>query len=320
MKRIFFFPLICLMATSCTLVADPSKPYSLEFARDAVDKKDCSATVEAPPGGSLFSVWTKVPNMSPHDYDYSTDPPDSTRNWIHGNVTVYVLKGTNWYVWALVGNVRRNPDGYVYNANTMLFIGDRGTYAGDYSYYQMAEADEVPFSTVSGWVWVAWQIVVNADKSMVLEDAQPQAFVSPPESPFSSALPPGTPHLSLLDPRAEGMDIDDAPLEASGDPEQLAYILFTSGSTGRPKGVEIPRGALANFLRSASAVIGVNASDRIAALSTTTFDMSELDFFLPLYAGATVVVADHGYRVSALDAQEASARSIEGSAPAQARL
>ena len=161
MKRIFFLSLICLMVTSCALVADTSKPYSLEFARSA-GEKDCSATVKAPPGGSLFSVWTKVPNMSPHDYS-----GDSDYDWIHHNMTVYVLKGTNWYVWALVGNVRRSPGGYVYNANTMLFIGDTGAYAGDYSYYQMAQADEVPFSTVSGWVWVAWQVVVNADNSMI---------------------------------------------------------------------------------------------------------------------------------------------------------
>ncbi len=75
-------------------------------------------------------------------------------------------------------------------------------------------------------------------------------------------------------------------------PEQLAYVLFTSGSTGRPKGVEVTRGAFTNFLRSMAHTPGIAESDRLLAITTTAFDIAGLELFLPLWAGATVVIAD----------------------------
>lgn len=133
---------------------------------------------------------------------------------------------------------------------------------------------------------------------MILEDAEPQVLIVPSSSPIQDALPDGVPALVLDDPRTEGADTDDGPLGLAVDPEQKAYIIFTSGSTGRPKGVEIPRRGISNFLQSVKKTPGLGSGDRLAAISTTTFDMSELDFFLPLQVGATVVIAE---RAQALD-------------------
>ena len=82
------------------------------------------------------------------------------------------------------------------------------------------------------------------------------------------------------------------PTPVPTDPQRLAYTLFTSGSTGRPKGVEVGRRALSNFLRSMAHTPGLRAGDRLLAITTTTFDISCLELFLPLYVGATVEIAD----------------------------
>lgn len=127
---------------------------------------------------------------------------------------------------------------------------------------------------------------------IVLEEAEPQVLIAPADSPLRSSLPRNIPVLALDDPRRECLDEDSGPLPPSCEPSQLAYILFTSGSTGRPKGVEIPRAALANFLQSFAHEPGLAPPDRVLAITTTTFDIAGLELFLPLYAGATTVIAD----------------------------
>lgn len=73
--------------------------------------------------------------------------------------------------------------------------------------------------------------------------------------------------------------------------DDLAYVIFTSGSTGRPKGVEISHGALANLLQSMGREPGLTSSDRLLAVTTISFDIAALEFFLPIYAGAELVIA-----------------------------
>jgi len=73
------------------------------------------------------------------------------------------------------------------------------------------------------------------------------------------------------------------------DPADLAYVLYTSGSTGRPKGVAVPHQALARL------VLGcdqspVGAEDRFLLLHPTNFDASNLEIWLPLAHGASIVV------------------------------
>lgn len=72
----------------------------------------------------------------------------------------------------------------------------------------------------------------------------------------------------------------------------LAYILYTSGSTGKPKGVKVTHHNLANFLVSMQNEPGISANDSLLAITTISFDIAGLELYLPLVAGAEVVIAD----------------------------
>ncbi len=73
--------------------------------------------------------------------------------------------------------------------------------------------------------------------------------------------------------------------------DDLAYVIYTSGSTGTPKGVSVEHGALANFLRSMAREPGLEATDVLVSVTTVSFDIAALELFLPLWVGASVVVA-----------------------------
>ncbi len=92
--------------------------------------------------------------------------------------------------------------------------------------------------------------------------------------------------------------------ERSGG-EHLAYVIYTSGSTGKPKGVQIPHRAMVNFLASMRRQPGLRAQDILLAVTTLCFDIAGLEMFLPLTAGARVVIAEravaiHGEQLAAL--------------------
>jgi amino acid adenylation domain-containing protein len=130
--------------------------------------------------------------------------------------------------------------------------------------------------------------------AMILEDAAPEVVVTHRALlPVVGGESPGSgPTRLLLDEAWAASDAWPPPSPVPADPERLAYILFTSGSTGRPKGVEVGRHAFSNFLRSMAHTPGMSRGDRLLAITTTTFDISGLELFLPLWAGATVDIAD----------------------------
>lgn len=81
-------------------------------------------------------------------------------------------------------------------------------------------------------------------------------------------------------------------VEVSVSGSDLAYVLYTSGSTGKPKGVLIEHYNLVNFLWSMLSVPGIGQNDVLLAVTTISFDISGLELYLPLLAGATILLAD----------------------------
>jgi hypothetical protein len=128
---------------------------SVEFGSndDTTDFCDISG---CPSGGVLVSMWTKVTGLAPVG-GYS--------DWLHTNMNTLWLKGDRWKVVGLVGNVHLIDGVPNYNANFMVFATtvDNMYYGGDFcTNYQSG----LTTSIVSDWVWVAWQAVVNPDKSV----------------------------------------------------------------------------------------------------------------------------------------------------------
>ena len=68
----------------------------------------------------------------------------------------------------------------------------------------------------------------------------------------------------------------------------LAYLMYTSGSTGLPKGVRIGHRQVVNLLASFAQLTSIGPRDILAAVTTTTFDISVLELLLPLAAGGRV--------------------------------
>ncbi|HEX2187720.1 MAG TPA: amino acid adenylation domain-containing protein, partial [Longimicrobiaceae bacterium] len=81
------------------------------------------------------------------------------------------------------------------------------------------------------------------------------------------------------------------PPPSAGGVDHLAYVIYTSGSTGRPKGVQVEHRSLAAFLDAMRREPGISADDVLLAVTTLAFDIAGLELFLPLVAGARVVLA-----------------------------
>ncbi len=124
---------------------------------------------------------------------------------------------------------------------------------------------------------------------LVMEDAAPEVLIVNPHGPLSQVAGPH--ELLVLEELEAGPGWPTTPPPLAS-PDALAYLMFTSGSTGRPKGVEVTRRALASFLGSMANTPGLRRDERLLAVTTTGFDIAGLELYLPLWVGATVVIAD----------------------------
>src|SRR5205807_7707090 len=76
--------------------------------------------------------------------------------------------------------------------------------------------------------------------------------------------------------------------------EGLAYVIYTSGSTGRPKGAMVTHAAIVNRLLWMQEEYRLSSEDRVLQKTPFSFDVSVWEFFWPLLAGATLVMARPG--------------------------
>jgi len=134
----------------------------------------------------------------------------------------------------------------------------------------------------------------------ILDDAAIKAVVW--QARASQVLPKSKVVRVCLDFESEQLSrLSTANLKNLGSSEDLAYVIYTSGSTGKPKGVQVPHRAVTNFLSSMRTRPGIADTDTLLAVTTLSFDIAALELFLPLTAGAKVVVAS---RVAASDGRQ----------------
>ncbi len=123
--------------------------------------------------------------------------------------------------------------------------------------------------------------------SMVLQDCGARLLVTSRELYRGLDGAPAQPVFLDEAAGSEGWELGRQPTEG----QEIAYLIYTSGSTGRPKGVQVPHRAVVNFLDSMRRRPGLQASDRLLAVTTVSFDIHVLELFLPLIVGGEVILA-----------------------------
>ncbi|MGQ4485547.1 amino acid adenylation domain-containing protein [Streptomyces sp. SAS_281] len=118
----------------------------------------------------------------------------------------------------------------------------------------------------------------------MLDDARPVLVLTTGDVPTGDI-----PRLALDTPLPPA-----APLPHTPHPADPAYVIYTSGSTGRPKGVVVTHGALANHMAWMARHLTVTQQDRVLARTSTSFDASVWEVWLPLMYGAEVCVLPSG--------------------------
>jgi len=124
--------------------------------------------------------------------------------------------------------------------------------------------------------------------AFMLKDAQVPVLLT--QSRLTPRLPEYEGHLIDLEsdarPAAENFENNGNSGVTPGD---LAYVIYTSGSTGQPKAVMLNhRGRVNNFF-DFNQRFGIDAGDRLIALSSLSFDMTAYDVFGTLASGGTIV-------------------------------
>jgi amino acid adenylation domain-containing protein len=131
----------------------------------------------------------------------------------------------------------------------------------------------------------------------MLADAEPECVLTAGELAAGLRETCGVPVLAVDEPGLAAQlagDADGAGPTAAMPGDCAAYVIYTSGSTGTPKGVVVPHAGVASFAAAMGRWFSLRADDRMLAVTTISFDIHVLELYLPLLAGASVVVADGG--------------------------
>jgi amino acid adenylation domain-containing protein len=98
------------------------------------------------------------------------------------------------------------------------------------------------------------------------------------------------------------LPVDDQLLTASLDqssvgkviaPDSIAYVIYTSGSTGFPKAVAVNHRSAVNCIQSIYSKLNLSqVAHKVLSVTDYSFDVSVVDFFMPLIFGGELIVLD----------------------------
>ncbi|MFF5345643.1 amino acid adenylation domain-containing protein [Streptomyces althioticus] len=113
-----------------------------------------------------------------------------------------------------------------------------------------------------------------------------------------AAVPAGTGAVVVCPGREEDRralaEHPAAPPAVALGPDDPAYTIYTSGTTGTPKGCRNTQQGVANRLLWMQERFPLGPADRVAQKTPYGFDVSVWEFFWPIVAGASIVVARPG--------------------------
>lgn len=123
---------------------------------------------------------------------------------------------------------------------------------------------------------------------LIVDDAKPVIMLS--QYSLKDSIPETKAKIVYIDDRSEYSEEPDQNL-SFGNPAKPGYILYTSGSTGKPKGVPVTQHAVVNLVNSMTRLVSFTVKDILLAVTTISFDIAELEMYMPLFIGAKLVIA-----------------------------
>ncbi len=138
----------------------------------------------------------------------------------------------------------------------------------------------------------------------MLKDSQTQ-FLLTQQMLMNKLLPQGALKVVCLDTDwkiiAQEACIESQDMLSS---DNLLYIIYTSGSSGRPKGVQITHRSVVNVLSAVQQMLPMASSDSMLGITTLSFDIAAVEFFLPLITGACLLLQKHDVIVDSVQLLE----------------
>ncbi|WP_227981690.1 non-ribosomal peptide synthetase [Nocardia spumae] len=126
----------------------------------------------------------------------------------------------------------------------------------------------------------------------ILESAVPHCVLTTTADRFTAVAAHAVDMIDLSAFPAGPVRDDEREVALRGD--HPAYVIYTSGSTGKPKGVVVTHAAIVNQLAWMHQRYQVGPEDRYLQKTAATFDVSLWGYFLPLRAGARLILAAPG--------------------------
>ncbi|WP_146203234.1 non-ribosomal peptide synthetase, partial [Mucilaginibacter oryzae] len=77
--------------------------------------------------------------------------------------------------------------------------------------------------------------------------------------------------------------------------DDLAYVIYTSGTTGRPKGAQVQHRSLINLNTWYIEEFALKADDRCIVCTEICFDLTQKNYFAPLFSGCTIFLPSSGH-------------------------
>ncbi|MBB5936369.1 amino acid adenylation domain-containing protein, partial [Streptomyces zagrosensis] len=144
-------------------------------------------------------------------------------------------------------------------------------------------------------IWMAGAVYVPLDPAFpaeriefILRDCGSAVLLT--HSDLASTFAAAVPDVIALDAPLEPTDRSARPNSLRPAADDLAYTIYTSGSTGSPKGVQVTHRSLLNFTLHLADLLHLGDRDVFTSVVSPAFDVSLIDYLVPLLSGARISV------------------------------